>query len=136
MLRSMNGLSFSGSDGFTWNVCMMAGHTPDSRIELNTSRPRPTPGSSQLRRTALANSSSAQITAMTMRISLAGIRAWLSVYWTPVKRPPSAITKPNRSSQYAQALSRTNSPTRIDRCVWAAPVSRSRRACRSMPPYR
>jgi hypothetical protein len=72
MFRSRNGSSFCGSDGRTWNCQTIPGHSAPSRIAESTSSPRPIDGSSQVRRKTLAKNSSAQISAMNMRMFFDG----------------------------------------------------------------
>ena len=64
--------SLSGSSGLTWKRCIIPGQTPPSRTAEIANRARPTPGSSQVRRTMLAKNSSAQMTAMNIRMFFDG----------------------------------------------------------------
>ena len=75
----MYGASLSGSEGLTWNCCTMPGQITPSRIAESTSSARPTDGSSQVRRKTLAKNSTAQMTAMNIRMFLAGSTACSSV---------------------------------------------------------
>ncbi len=76
MFFSMYGASLSAADGVTWNFCTIAGQTMPSRIAESTSSAIPTPGRSQVRRNTLANSSTAQINAMNIRMFFDGSTAW------------------------------------------------------------
>src|SRR5512145_1084388 len=79
MFRLMYGASLSGSDGETWNCCTTPGQSTPSRIAESTSSARPTDGSIQVRRKTLAKKSTAQISAMKVRISFDGSTALSSV---------------------------------------------------------
>ena len=79
MFLSMYGASLSAWEGSTWNCCTMPGQTRPSRIEDSTSRARPTEGSSQVRSTRFARNSTAQMTAMNIRMLRAGSTALSSV---------------------------------------------------------
>ena len=83
----------SGSEGLTWNCCTMPGQITPSRIEESTSSTRPTEGSSQVRRKTLAKNSTAQISAMNVRIAFAGSTACWSVKPMPVKSPPLSLVR-------------------------------------------
>ncbi len=79
MFFSMYGASLSACDGSTWNCCTMPGQIRPSRIEERAIRPRPTDGSSHVRRTTFAKKSIAQISAMNIKMFLAGSTALSSV---------------------------------------------------------
>ena len=79
MFFSMYGASLSASDGLTWNCWTMPGQISPSRIAESTSSASPIDGSSQVRRHTLRKNSTAQISAMPIRIALAGSTALSSV---------------------------------------------------------
>ncbi len=76
MFLSMYGASLSAAEGSTWNFCTIAGHTMPSRIGGEHQQRDPDAGSSQVRRNTLANSSTAQISAMNIRMFFDGSTAW------------------------------------------------------------
>ena len=79
MFFAMYDASLSGSSGLTWNRCIRPGQTPPSRTAEIANRASATPGSSQVRRTMFAKNSSAQMTAMNIRMFLDGSTAWSRV---------------------------------------------------------
>ena len=79
MFLPMYDASLSGSSGLTWNRCIRPGQTPPSSTAEIANSASPTPGSSQVRRTMLAKNSTAQITAMNIRMFFAGSTAWSRV---------------------------------------------------------
>ncbi len=79
MLAAMYGSSLSASDGLTWNCCTMPGQIRPSSTADSASSASPTDGSSQVRRQTLRKNRIAQITAMPIRMFLAGSTAWSSV---------------------------------------------------------
>ena len=79
MFLPMYDASLSGSSGLTWNRCIRPGHTAPSRTAEIANRASPTPGSSQVRRRMLAKNSTAQITAMNIRMFFDGSTAWSRV---------------------------------------------------------
>ena len=86
--RLMYGLSLTCSFGLTTNCWMIAGYTPPISTADSTSSPKPTAGSSVLRRIAPAKKRTAHSTAMTARTVLAGRIALTSVYEAPVRTTP------------------------------------------------
>ena len=89
----------SGSDGLTWNCCTMPGQIAPSRIAESTSSASPTDGSIQVRRSTLAKNSSAQISAMNIKMFFDGSTACSSVKPMPVNSRPLSVVRLNRSSQ-------------------------------------
>ena len=79
MFFLMYGASLSASDGLTWNCWTMPGQISPRRIAERTSSASPMDGSSQVRRQTLRKNSTAQISAMPIRIALAGSTALSSV---------------------------------------------------------
>ena len=79
MFLPMYGASLSGSSGLTWNRCISPGHTAPSSTAETANSASPTPGSSQVRRRMLAKNSSAQMTAMNIKMFFEGSTAWSRV---------------------------------------------------------
>ena len=79
MFFSMYGASLSGSVGSTWNCWTMPGQIMPSSTAVSASSASPTDGSIQVRRQTLRKNSTAQISAMPIRMSLAGSTAFSSV---------------------------------------------------------
>ena len=79
MFLPMYDASLSGSSGLTWNRCISPGHTPPRRTAEIANSASPTPGSSHVRRRTLAKNSTAQITAMNIKMFFEGSTAWSRV---------------------------------------------------------
>lgn len=79
MLRSIDGASLTFALGATTNCCSTSGNAVPTRIEETTSMTTATAGICRFWRNAATKNASAQITAMTSRISLAGRTALRSV---------------------------------------------------------
>ena len=109
MLRAMYCGSRLMPLGLTTTCCSTSGHTPPISTLDSTSRPSAMAGSLIDRVNAPTTKPTAQIAAISIRMSLAGSTALTSVYEAPVKVPPRLENSSSyRSYQYCTALSSTN----------------------------
>src|SRR6478752_5245908 len=137
MFRAM----YSGSRlmpfGLTTTCCSTSGHTPPINTLDSTSSPSAMAGSLMDRVKAPTTKPTAQIAAISIRISFAGSTALMSVYDAPVNVPPR-LEKSNsyRSYQYCTALSSTNAATSRDSCKVACDVILRPGPDSRMPPNR
>src|SRR5262249_55646435 len=82
----------------------------------STSRPKPIPGSSEVRLTAPARNSAAQMTAITASTVLAGSTAFTSVYEAPVCTTPRwEKLAPDRATPVGAGLGRKKAPGHQER---------------------
>src|SRR6478752_1966078 len=109
--------------GLTTTCCNTSGQTPPISTLDSTSSPSAMAGSLIDRVKAPTMKPMAQIAAISIRMSLAGSTALMSVYDAPVKVPPRLENNSSyRSYQYCTALSSTNAATSRESCSVACEV--------------
>ncbi len=136
MFRAMYSRSFTARLGLTENCSTASGHAEPTTSAENS---RSTVARAGIRRSlmTIAEKKAAAHTSATENMKiLAGMTALTSVYPAPVKVEFSRNSNSYRSSQYAAALSSTNSPASPRSWIRAARVSAPSRAPGRSPPKR